>query len=869
VGAGGGAVSPNGATIADERSGDRYEVSSVVAEGGMGRILRARDRRLGRDVAIKELRRPSAELAARFHREITISARLQHPSIVTVHESGTWSNGEPYFVMELISGRALEQVAAAAKTPAERLALVPHVIAVAEALAYAHSNRVIHRDLKPSNVLVGEFGETVVVDWGLAKDLRATDDIDATSVRATGSGETSAGDVVGTPAFMPPEQARGEPVDERADVYSIGALLYALLAGREPFSAATPDAIVRRVISERPTPLDQLAPFTPPDLLAIVDKAMARVATQRYADARELARDLRRFQTGQLVDARRYSAPQLAWRFVRRHRAIVAVATTALVIVGVLANVSIARIVDERDRAESASTLANAERDREESARAGAEQLVSFMLGTLKPKLERLGRLDMMGDVAKQIDSYYRATGSDDSARLPDAVLREVDARQVLGDVFYAAGDSAAANASYRAAIDAASPLATRDGRAAIALARAQTELAASELEDSKLDDAELLLDRARTELGSASPRVDAQLVLGSTMRRLGTLAFQRGKLEASLASLAQCLDVLKPLVDDKSAGRAARIELAKCYDRYSDADSARSNWPDAKQAIRAGLELRQQLASEDPGDLAVQFGIAISWDKLALLALDSNQPADASADTARELAVGEPLIARDPDNHAWGRMIAVAHERLAQVASDEHHPEAAAAAMQPALDELVALAQRDPTSSERAIDAADAYAKQAQFLLDAHQADRALAAVDLAKPLALRASSADPSNRPYAWSVASVKELEGDVQKARGKRTEALAAYRFADAIYDRLVQAEPSNADLAANAATTKFGVGALLADDDGTRAEGDRAMVAALEMLRALRVDGQLPDSIKTVLDELEADYATIKRHLASKP
>ncbi len=143
---------------------DHYVDRIEITRGGMGRILAARDRRLRRKVAIKEMRAHSPELRARFEREVLLTARLQHPSIVGIHEAGRWPSGEPFYAMRLVPGRSLDQVVTAAGSLAERIALLPHVLAVADALAYAHQERVIHRDLKPHNVLVGEFGETEVID---------------------------------------------------------------------------------------------------------------------------------------------------------------------------------------------------------------------------------------------------------------------------------------------------------------------------------------------------------------------------------------------------------------------------------------------------------------------------------------------------------------------------------------------------------------------------------------------------------------------------------------------------------------------------------------------------------------------------------
>src|ERR1041385_945806 len=150
----------------------------------------------------------------RFLREALITARLEHPGIVPVHEAGRWPDGTPFYAMKLVAGRPLRDLILERKTVGERIGLLHHVIAVADAIAYAHGRNIIHRDLKPSNVIVGDFGETVVIDWGLAKDLSATQEstVEDGPFRVThDEGLTSAGTILGTRAYMPPEQERGEP----------------------------------------------------------------------------------------------------------------------------------------------------------------------------------------------------------------------------------------------------------------------------------------------------------------------------------------------------------------------------------------------------------------------------------------------------------------------------------------------------------------------------------------------------------------------------------------------------------------------------------------------------------------------------------
>ncbi len=348
-----------------------YAILGEVAVGGTGRIRRAHEARLGRPVALKELLGVSdAHVEARFVREALITARLQHPSIIPIYDAGRWPSGELFYSMKLVAGRSLAEVLEG-RSYEERLALLPHVLDVAEAIAYAHSRRILHRDLKPSNILVGEFGETVVIDWGLAKDLsNPIDSDDAASELAPGTGIemkidactpegaaegllTVSGAVMGTPVYMPPEQASGLAVDERADVYAIGAILYHVLAGRPPYAAGPPMDVVRRVLAGAPPPLHEVQSGVAQDLSTIVEKSMARAPVDRYPTALELADDLRRFQAGQIVGAHRYSPRDLARRFTRRYRPALLVGLAALAVMAALSALGLRRLVAEWRRAET------------------------------------------------------------------------------------------------------------------------------------------------------------------------------------------------------------------------------------------------------------------------------------------------------------------------------------------------------------------------------------------------------------------------------------------------------------------------------------------------------------------------------------
>jgi WD40 repeat protein len=409
-----------------EVSPHRYAVDGEVGRGGIGRVVRARDVVLDRTVALKELMGGDDGSRRRFVREALITARLQHPSIVPIYEAGRWPDRAPFYAMKLVAGRPLSRLLDEKPSLDARLSLVPIALAVADAIAYAHSERVIHRDLKPHNVLVGEYGETIVIDWGLAKDLSAhgEDDVDVGPFRKPdASDRTIAGAVLGTPAYMPPEQAQGKDVDERADVYALGAMLYHVVAGAPPHTGATIDEMISRIVDGTIVPLTEREPDAPPDLAAIVAKAMERDPARRYRTARELADDLRQFTNGQLVAAHRYSVRERIRRFIRRHRA--AVTAGAAMIVFAIAGTSLylyreraLRLTAEADRARVQHELAIAYANQARAALVGGDLRQALPYLSASYSLDDTSRdvRTMLGQGLFAIDSIERTfKGAPDS----------------------------------------------------------------------------------------------------------------------------------------------------------------------------------------------------------------------------------------------------------------------------------------------------------------------------------------------------------------------------------------------------------------------------------------------------------------------
>ncbi|MDB4956821.1 MAG: serine/threonine protein kinase [Myxococcales bacterium] len=822
---------------------DNYVDRVEITRGGMGRIIGAFDLRLQRRVAIKELRVQGEELAERFTREALLTARLQHPSIVNIHEAGRWPSGEPFYAMKLVAGEPLDKVVARAKTLDAKLALLPHVLAVADALAYAHQQRVIHRDLKPSNVMIGDFGETVVIDWGLAKDLAepATDPLGGPFRSAADPTMTADGEVLGTPAYMPPEQAEGQAVDERADVYSIGALLYHVLSGSPPYTGESPIDVLDAVRHGPPVPLGTREPGVPLDLLAIANRAMARDPAARYGTASELADDLRRFHAGQLVGAHRYSRRQLLRRWLRRHRTPVLVAIVAATILAAFGGMSIRRVLAEKQRAADAQTLA-------ESNRADAEKLMDFMLYDLSDKLEAIGKVELLGAVADQAREYYQRRPVNMSER-----QRRALADRNVGDVLQQKGDLIGALASYRdslkitEALALETPVNTSVLQAVMNSHERIAEVLGHQGNPGALAEDLAFLTLAERVTGIAEDRVSASrnLIVGHI--KVGDRFNNRGDSVEALAHYRAAITIATTQPKSKEAER----DLLVCHDRISMVLGVTGDTVGALAEARASLEIATDHA--DPNDATTQLDAARIRGRVGEWLDLVDDHAAATADFRSVLRTMDALAAQDPGNAEWqGELVmaklrlgaslgkhgdypgALAQLREGQTIADKRAAEptashiarrdvdlfhdaigdvllargdvaAARKEYQAALDGFAALVSEAPAETDRAFELAAAHRKLGDALARDH-APNSLDEYRDALARIQRLIEADRANADWQEELAQVQHSLGEELAARGDKSGSHAAYGAAVAVIEKLAARAPTNPHWSAKLATLR---------------------------------------------------------------
>lgn len=423
-------------------SSNRFRVLRPHARGGLGQVYVAQDEELSREVALKEIQEEHAhhpQSRARFLLEAEVTGGLEHPGIVPVYSLGSYADGRPFYVMRFIRGDSLKEAIKRfrSENPAARKAgsldgeqlvefrkLLGRFVDVCQAIAYAHSRGVLHRDLKPGNIMLGKFGETLIVDWGLAKTLDKPETPSSSSTDRQGtelplrpssasSAETMAGSALGTPAYMSPEQAEGrlDLLGPASDVYSLGATLYHLLTGEAPFSGQDMGSILAKVRRGEFVLPHKLQPTISRGLEAICLKAMALKPEDRYASAKDLAEDVEHWLADEPVSAWPEPWTVTARRWAGRHRTLVASAAAVLVVATaalVVGNLLLAQANAETQEANEKLALSEKE-SRELAAKEAKARVVAEKAYKQEEKARQVAEAFVYNATIREASGHYNS----------------------------------------------------------------------------------------------------------------------------------------------------------------------------------------------------------------------------------------------------------------------------------------------------------------------------------------------------------------------------------------------------------------------------------------------------------------------------
>jgi serine/threonine-protein kinase len=826
-----------------ERGGDsrdRYTRTHLHARGGIGQVWLARDGSLGREVALKELRPEKADspgVSARFLYEAKVTGQLEHPGVVPVYELAEAADGRgPYYTMRFVRGRTLSEAIhayheARGRGVDDRVALrdlLMAFVAVCNAVGYAHSRGVIHRDLKGANVVLGDFGEVMVLDWGLAKLAGHPESAAAwprIPDREQGHDETREGQILGTPAYMAPEQADGRlgEIDARTDIYGLGAILYEILAGQPPFVASKLTELLEQVRERPAEPPSRLNPGAPAALGAVCLKALAKRPAERYATATELAEEVRRWLADEPVLAYPEPFARRAWRWAKRHRTAVAaagaLAASAVVALGV------------------GTVLVARERDEARLQRQQARQAVDDMYtGVAEQWLEDRHDPLQRQFLEKALHYYENFTRQD--AREPQVRLERGRAFLRLADIRRKLGQSVEARQAYDRAVEALGALAAdrpglRDARHD--LARAQSRLAVHLVGLGAYADAERLLAQADSGLQDLAKgpgaTADDRRELAFVRKAQGDLRRLTGRFEEAGRSYGRAIADLEPLRSQGPTDAAVRRDLAAAHEARGQLFRELGRPADAIASYRAAMALQETLLAESPTVPTLREALARTYNSLALLVLESGPAPEAEPYLRRELQQFERLAGDFPDRPEYRRTLARSSTNLGIVLRDTGRTAEAEGFYRRAIDLNAKLAAEAPEVVQYRLDLAKCLNNLADLLagtgrLEAAEAEyrRALA---LAEPLAAE----HPEAPRHGFFLAIVFKQLATVGEGLG-RPDAEKNYDHALALLDGLVASHPDAAEYRKELAKCLSNYGNLVAAA-GHKADAEKAYRKALAL------------------------------------
>jgi serine/threonine-protein kinase len=816
--------------------GGRFRLLRHHARGGIGVVFVALDSELHREVALKQIQPQHADdpaSRARFLIEAEVTGRLEHPGVVPVYGLGTTENGRPFYAMRFVRGQSLKEAIESfhradlrpARNPAERALalrqLLRRFIDVCNAIAYAHSRGVIHRDLKPANILLGPYGETLVVDWGLAKVVGRDDPTPQPTAEATlrpsaqsGSSETQAGTAIGTPAYMSPEQSEGRMAQAgpASDIYSLGATLYCIATGRAPLIDDDLDELLVRLRRGAIDPPRQVNPRVPAALEAIILKAMAPRKSDRYPSARALAEDVERWLADEPISARREPLREKARRWTQRHRTAVAAIATALV----AATVGLGAVLIVQTRANAELRSANLElawanrraRDanrelqlanQRERARfdLALEAIKTFHSGVSEDVLLKERQFDgLRTKLLRGATAFYQ--------RLEDMLKDQADrrSRAALGRAYHDIGELTAKIGS--------------QGEALEALRRGL----------------ELRLALAGEEGASDSSKLEA----GWSLIAVGDVQEATGDLAGALASYQQARDLLEPLARTKPDEAAYRAAEAKCLHGIARVQYHTGHAAESLASHEQARAIRQGLVDAHPGVTQFQSDLAATYHDIGAIHRASGRAAEALASYQRARAISQKLADANPSVTRFQGDLAQSYNDIGYVEQEAGHLAEALASLQRARAILQRLADANPAVTQFEGDLAQSHQVIGSIQDQTGHHAEAVASYERARAILQKLADANPTLILFQSRLAMSHAYVGLARQRAGRPSEAAGEFRRAIAIMERLSDLQPDGYNLYNLACFRSLlsGIGA----QPGSRltpAEVDRLGEQAVETLR----------------------------------
>ena len=870
----------------------RYTWLSEVGKGGLGKVWLAHDNDLVREVALKEIRPDrsagSQEAVRRLIKEAQITGQLQHPNIVPVYEVNR-STGRPFYTMKLVKGESLakaikkhHQQRRAAQSGAQRqredrlsLPRLLNVFAnVCEALAYAHSRGVIHRDLKPENIVLGDYGEAIVLDWGLAKQIGIADESNAPVIitEDAQSPATHLGATPGTPAYMAPEQASGQVdrIDHRTDIYGLGAILFEILTGHPPHRShreeqvanpvpgqvesqphSTPRLTVRELlqhicVDETPHARDS-DPSISLELDAICAKAMSKRQDDRYPDAKSLVADVRRYLSDEPTSVCAEPFRVHVRRWVKHHPMLV-VGTAATVLISLVSLTAITSIIGHSNRslATQNSALEQANQREHKAMLLAEEHAETAAAAREQAQLGLKSLVDVIFDIQHGLEKVP-GTGEVRRALLQTALVRF----QEVSDQF--ASQPTVDRNTHSALIDLGDVLLR------IGSDDAQEPLAAVRKAYQQAFD----IAQKRTTANSLNAQTQRDLAL--SYDRLGDVCLRAGEVQHALEHYQNELLIRQKLADAEPSDAQGQRDLSISFEKLGDVQLQSGHVDAALRFYQQGLAISQKLAANDP-NVQAQSDLSVSYNRLGDAQLQSGQATKALESYQRAFDIDQKLATAAPHDAQAQRDLSISYQKLGDVQLQSGQVTEALRSYQQGLEISQKLAAADPHDHQPQHDLSVSFEKLGNAQLQSGQVAEALHSYHQDLEISQKLAAADPHDARAQRDLSVAFERHGDVQFQSGQMAEALGSYQKAFDIDQKLAAADPSDAQAQLDLVVSFTKIGTVQQKQKQYEQAID-SYGRGLKVLQSLKEQKRLSPANEKRVETIEQSIAECKQALAN--